>query len=218
MGTEISKLLNISDSFFCIFDVTSLLESYLADLYCIVRSKKVNTIFSFELLKEKRVFDDSELIHNLHRTILYEYSCLAESLHTKEKVVIHEDKIINKREFDQLAQTCIELEKNRDELKKNRDCLENFIATNITRLILAIYFLAGLPVFFWLYRSIRKPGGWDEIEPLAFLLTFGWVILNYLLQALFAGKFLSLDPREIYPVLKRWLKKQLEKSRINKTY
>ncbi|MBI1764795.1 MAG: hypothetical protein HYR56_25575 [Acidobacteria bacterium] len=204
---ETSILLNDIDSFAYIFDVTAFLKSYLVDVYTILRFKNVSTIYSFELSNE-RTFDHKELIHNLTYNKTYDYACLAESSYTNNKIVVSETSVISESNYNRLVTTFNLLERSHTQL-------EDKLATNFAQLVLLAYFLISLPVFAWVCWSIAQPEGWNRMEPLAFKLTFGWFLLTYLLQSLIKGKFLSLDPKELFHVLKEWKKKKLEKSRLN---
>ncbi|PMB05685.1 hypothetical protein CI594_02970, partial [Fischerella thermalis CCMEE 5196] len=65
------------------------------------------------------------------------------------------------------------------------------------------------------YWFIKQPGGWDWLEPTVFTITFGWFLLNFLLQIIFGKKFASLNPRELFLTLKSWKKKRLRKFRLD---
>ncbi|MBE9116899.1 hypothetical protein IQ249_13410 [Lusitaniella coriacea LEGE 07157] len=82
---EIDYFLRDGDRILHIFDVTAVLKSYLVDLYMILRSKKISTIYSFELFK--RTYDHRDLIHNQEYKKTYDFVCLANTIHTKDRIV-----------------------------------------------------------------------------------------------------------------------------------
>jgi len=85
---EIANLTKNNNYILHIFDVTAVSKSYLIDIYNILRFRNISTIYSFELLSDKRTYDHQELIHNLTYKKTYDFICLAESLFTKDKVVV----------------------------------------------------------------------------------------------------------------------------------
>jgi hypothetical protein len=204
---EIQRFLNTEDSALHIFDVTAVLKSYLVDIYTILRFRNVSTIYSFELFND-RSYDHKELIHNQTYKKTYDFICLAESSYTRDRIVVSEDSIISENDFNHL-QFDLRL------LQSNYERLEDIVATDFARLCSFVYFLFLIPVFLWICWSIVQPEGWNRVEPLAFVVTFGWFLLSYLLQSLFTGKFPALDPRELFNAAKAWRKKRLQKSRLN---
>src|SRR5262249_14875922 len=63
-NSQRTKILNELDASRGVFDVTTVLKSYLVDIYTILRFRNITSIRSFELF-DKRTFDEKELIHNL---------------------------------------------------------------------------------------------------------------------------------------------------------
>jgi len=204
---EIQRFLNTEDSVLHIFDVTAVLKSYLVDIYIILRFRNISTIYSFELFNE-RSYDHKELIHNQTYKKTYDFSCLAESFYTRDRLVVSEDSIISENNFNHI-QSDLRV------LQSDYDHLEDILATDFARLCSLVYFLVLIPVFLWICWSIAQPEGWNRVEPLAFVVTFGWFLLNYLLQSVFTGKFPAFDPRELFNASKIWRKKKLQKSRLN---
>jgi hypothetical protein len=204
---EILGLLNTGNSVEHLFDVTAVLKSYLVDIYTILRFQNISTIYSFELFNE-RFYNQKDLIHNLTYKKTYDFPCLAETSYTRDRIVVNEASIISESDFNRL-QSDVKM------LESNRDRLENTVATEFARFCSFVYFLIWFPVFVWICWSVAQPEGWERVEPLSFVITLGWFLLNYLLQSLFTGKFPSLDPRELFQASKTWRKKNLEKSRLN---
>jgi minimal CRISPR polymerase domain len=204
---EIQRFLNTEDSVLHIFDVTAVLKSYLVDIYTILRFRNVSTIHSFELFNE-RSYDHKDLIHNQTYKKTYDFTCLSESSYTRDKIVVSEDSIISESDFNHIRSDLRILQSNYDQL-------EDILATDFARLCSLVYFLVLIPVFLWICWSIAQPEGWNRVEPLAFVVTFGWFLLNYLLQSLFTGRFPAFDPRELFNASKTWRKKKLQKSRLN---
>ena len=172
-------------------------------LYSILRFRNVSTIYSFELFND-RSYDDKELIHNQTFGKTYDFPCLAESSYTKDKIVVSEDSIISESDFNHI-QSDFRI------LQGDYENLEDVLATDFAKLCSFAYFLVLTPVFGWVCWSIAQPDGWNQVEPLAFIITSGWVLLNYLLQSLFTGKFPAVDPRELFNAAKRWRKKESQK-------
>lgn len=203
---EIKKILRAEDSVLHIFDVTAALKSYLVDIYSILRFRNISTVYSFELFND-RSYDDKDLIHNQTFGKTYDFTCLAESSYTKDKIVVNEDSIISENDFNRMQFDFRILQSDYEEL-------EDVLATDFAKLCSFTYFLFLIPVFGWVCWSITQPDGWNQVEPLAFVVTFGWVLLNYLLQSLFTGKFPAFDPRELFSASKRWRKQELQRSRL----
>ncbi|MCP4351110.1 MAG: hypothetical protein GY795_37065 [Desulfobacterales bacterium] len=201
---EISKIINSGDSFSYVFDVTALLKNYLVDLYNILRFKNISSIYYLELIN-KQTFDQRDLIHNLTYNRTYKYNCLSESKYTKDKIIVSDISTISENKYNQLMSAFQILE-------KNRNNLEEKIANSFASKWLFIYSSIGIPIITWVCWSIAQ-GGWSKIKSLSFVITLVWYFLNYLLQSIFTGKFPSLDPRELFTVLKNWKKKKLEKHR-----
>lgn len=198
----IKKFLDIEDSVLHVFDVTAVLKSYLVDIYSILRFRNIGTIHSFELFSDDRSYDDKELIHNQTFGKTYDFTCLSESSYTRDRIIVSENSVISENEFNS-----VQLSHKR--LKEHYKELENTLLNDFARLCSFIYFLALVPVFLWICWSITQPDGWNKIEPLAFITTFGWLLLNYFLQSLFTGRFPSADPRELFNASKKWRKKRL---------
>lgn len=206
LEVEIVKLINNRDSFTYIFDTTAFLKSYLVDVYTILRFRNISTIYSFELLSESRTYDYKELIHNLTYKKTYDYHCLSDSKYTCDKIVVDSSTIISEGKFNQLMSAFQSLEKSRDQL-------EDTISTDFARIVLFLYFLIGLLAFIPLYQLITQPDGWTRVEPYTFLIPLAWLLLDYLLQAVFTRQFPSLKPTELFQALKTWKKSRLERSR-----
>lgn len=204
---ELQQILSTEESVIHIFDVTALLKSYLVDVYTILRFKNISTIFSFELFN-KPSFNEMDLIHNQTDKKTYQYSCLAESYYTEDRIVVNSDSAISESDFNH-AQAEIRI------LEERYNRLEDILAGDFARFCSLFYFFIFIPVFVWICWSIAQPEGWNRIEPIAFIVTFGWFLLNYLLQSLFTGKFPDLDPREFFNASKIWRKRKLQKNKLN---
>jgi hypothetical protein len=204
---EIQRFLNTEDSVIHIFDVTAVLKSYLVDIYTILRFRNISTLYSFELFND-RSYDYRELIHNQTYKKTYDFICLAESSYTRDRIVVSEDSIISESDFNHI-QSDFAL------MQSSYARLEDTLATDFARLCSFVYFLLLIPVFSWVCWSILQPEGWNRIEPLAYVVTLGWLLLNYLLQSLFTGQVPAVDPRELFNALKAWRKKRLQKNKLN---
>jgi hypothetical protein len=99
---EIQKFLSTEESAIHIFDVTAVLKSYLVDIYTILRFRNISTIYSFELFNE-RSYDHRELIHNQTYKKTYDFSCLAENLYTKDRIVVGADSIVSESDFNLIS-------------------------------------------------------------------------------------------------------------------
>jgi minimal CRISPR polymerase domain len=203
---EIQEILSNEDSTINIFDITAVLKSYLINIYTILRFRNISTIHSFELFN-KRSYDHKELIHNQTYKKTYDFPCLAENLHTREKIVVGANSIISESDFN-LAQSDIKA------LENNCKKLEDILSNDFARFCLLIYFLILTPIFAWICWSVFQPEGWNRVEPIAFIVTSSCFLLNYLLQSIFTGKAPSLDPREFFNAAKTWRKNKLQKNSL----
>jgi hypothetical protein len=194
LKTEVANLLNSRGSFEYVFDVSAVLKSQLVDVYVVLRSENISAIHSFELITG-RSYDDRDLIHNRIFGETYKYPSLTESLHTKDIVVESVNSITSKESLIQVI---------------------DIAATEFAKFCLFIYFLIGLPLLILIGWYIIPPEGWSRAEPIFFLVTLSFTLLSYLFQIFFSGKFPSLDPRELFNVLKNWKKNRLENSKFDR--
>src|SRR5262249_44514903 len=90
------------------------------------------------------------------------------------------------------------------------------IATNFARAGTLIYCLAGGLAIFLLnrHKSIVDPEGWSWLEPRIWLSAMIFLLIQYLLQGLFAWSAPSYNPVKLYDALKSWKKKRLLKKRL----
>jgi len=206
LGEEISSLIHSTDSFKYIFDVTAVAKSYLVDVYTILRFKNVSDIYSFELFK-KRDFDERDLIHNLVYRKTYGFTCLAETPHTENKIIVSETAIVTENEFNRLQADFSMLE-------NGRNSLEDKVANDFARFWSLSYLGVLLSLFAFSSWIIAQPGGWNWLEPTIYIVPFAWFLLNFLLQIVFGGKAPSLNPKDLFPSLKSWKKKKLVRTRL----
>lgn len=192
----VSELSKIEGSIQNIIDVTTMIKSYMVDIYALLRFHNISTIHSFELFTERRFYDERELIHNLTLKKTYDYPCLSESAYTRDKIVV-----------GQTSTT--------DAINANCERLEEKISVNFAQFWFMIYILSLTPALVLFIRYLNQPEGWDKAEPLAFVITLVWYLLNCFLQVLFTGGFPSLDPRELFHILKIWKKHRLERFRMS---
>ena len=202
---EISNLIHSPDAFEYIFDVTAVAKGYLVDLYAILRFKNISAVYTFEIFK-KLSFDESDLIHNLVYGRTYGYTCLAETPHTRNKIVVSEGSMVSENEINRLQSDCQMLENERTQF-------EDQISSDFARFWALLYLVVLLSLIFLSYWKITQPGGWDWLEPTIYVVTSAWFLLNFLLQLIFSGKAPSFGPKDLFLSLKNWKKKQLEKSR-----
>jgi len=192
---ELSEFIHSDESVNLLFDVTSVAKKYLVDLYTILKSKHISSIFSFELIfgpdyKKQHL----NLIHNHDIDKSYKFNCLAESLYTEGQIVASEDS-----------------------LEEHRDFLEEIVAENFARFWCLVYFVVLCSLFLWSVQLIlRESDGWDQIEPLVYIGTTTWLLLNYFIQFILSGKVISLAPFTLFPIIKNWRIKQLRKIRVSK--
>jgi hypothetical protein len=205
---EIVKTLNDLDLCRGIFDVTAVLKSYLVDIYTILRFRNITSIYSFELF-DKRTFDENELIHNLTFKKKYDYVCLSESAYTRERMIINEASVISEGDYNNLANAFGFLE-------KNRDFLEEQVATNFAKAGMLTYcFVGGLLIFLIKqYKGIVSPEGWSWLEPRLWLCGVIFLLIESLLLGLFTWSIPPLNPAKLYGLLKAWKKKQLIQRRL----
>lgn len=202
---EISSLIHSPDACEHIFDVTAVAKGYLVDVYVILRFKNISAVHTFEIFK-KLSFDERDLIHNLVYKKTYAYTCLAETTHTRSKMILGEGSIVSENELNRLQSDFQMLENERIEL-------ENRISTDFARFWSMLYFFILLSLISLSYWKITQPGGWDWLEPTIYVVTSAWFLLIFLLQLIFSGKAPSFDPKDLFISLKDWKKKKLEKNR-----
>jgi hypothetical protein len=203
---EISKLLSSEDSILHVFDVTTVLKSYLVDIYTILRFRNISSIYSFELFN-KRSYDDKELIHNQEYKKNYDFVCLATSSHTSSKIIVGQDSVISESEFNKLQSEI-------HSLKADYNSLEDTLANDFARFFVFAYFLLLMLYWVWsCWNIFTQPEGWNRVEPISFLITLAWVLASYLLQVLFTGRFPEVDPRGLFKALIAWRKRRLNRQR-----
>lgn len=211
LETEIAKWLQSDELFEHLFDVTGVAKNYLVDVYTILRFKNRSSIYSFELIPEPNFSQKYlNLIHNFEYGKTYKFNCLADSFFTRNKLIVDEDSLIGEGDINRL-QADFEM------LQKYGNDLEETIALNFARFWSLFYFLILLLLFLWsIQLIIRQPDGWNQLEPLIFVVTTGWFLLNYLIQVVFAGRVISLDPLQLFSTLKRWKEECLKRSSLTR--
>ena len=211
LETEISKWLQSDELFEHLFDVTGVAKNYLVDVYTILRFKNRSSIYSFELIPEPNFSKKYlNLIHNFEYGSTYKFNCLADSFFTRNKLIVDEDSILGEGDMNRL-QADFEM------LQKYGNDLEETIALNFARSWSLLYFLILLLLFVWsIQLIIRQPDGWNRLEPLIFVATTSWFLMNYLIQVVFTGRVISLDPLQLFSTLKRWKEQRLKRSRLTR--
>ncbi|WP_017662074.1 mCpol domain-containing protein [Baaleninema simplex] len=205
LDREISNLIYSSNPFEYIFDVTAFAKGYLVDVYTILRFKNISSIHSLEIFKEPN-FDEKDLIHNLIYRKTYAFTCLAETLHTRSKIVVNESSIVSESEFNRLQSYCQMLE-------NERNNLEHKTSNNFAKFWSLAYGFILVCLFLFSFWIVNQKGGWDWLEPTIYIVTFLWYLFNFVLQVISTGKFPSFNPRDLFLSLRDWKKKKLEQAR-----
>jgi hypothetical protein len=172
-----------------LFDITPTIKNYLIDIYSIIIGENYRRIYYFELIltKEKRDYDETELIHNLTVERTYRYDNITEGQFTKGKMLINEK---------------INLEWIRE--------LENEVSHLSASRILTWILLFSSGGLFLLYKFIPTiKTKWDSLEPITFVV-FSLaipVIITFIFGSIyvyFSGKEPpKLTPWGIYSSLKK---------------
>lgn len=181
-------------------DFSAMLKGYMLDIYTILKLKNINDIYVFEIKKQGRKYDETELIHNLSLDNSdYEYVCLVNTKHIKDTVTLTSEQAfnnaINIRKFDKL-----------------RDMYTNDFAN----IYLFIYLLFVVILFIACILIVYR-GGWDKLEPWTFLCI---PFLGYVIELIFTiilKKQFTIKPEILFNWLKKYKRNQLEKKlNINK--
>jgi hypothetical protein len=171
------------------------LKGFLIDVYTLLLSKGIESIYVFELKLPFRTYDERELIHNLSLDRGdYEFVNLSKSPYTKE--------------------TVIKMKSQEELVKANANNLEkaiDMVATNFARYIMTIYLILVALFYIWFVVFIIK-SNWNILEPRTFVL-FGVPFLGYIIglviQIIFPQKDFSMYPKGIFAWLKNYKLKQL---------
>lgn len=169
----------------CIFDVSATLKGLLIDTYTILRSKGIKSIHVFELQKE-RVYNESELIHNLYLDRKdYEFVNLTESDYTKGTII----KTFEQEQFDTIRAQGFE---------RAVKLLADQYANNIL-LLYSLLVIASIIVFVILVVQ----GNWSNLEPWTFVLLGPPLIYLFeLIAQIFFKRDFSIKPSLIHDWLK----------------
>lgn len=205
---EISEWLKIDTAYEHLFDVTAISKSYLIDIYTILRFKNISTIYVFQIFSVP-YHDERDLIHNLIDGETYNFNCVAESEYTKNRIVVSDAHDISQNDFNKLNNE-------KGILERDRERLEEVLATNFARFWVALFLiLIFLPIFVGVGWWILQPEGWNRFEPSFFLVSSAWAVVTYSLPIFFTRSFSSLNILLLPQALKKWKQKKLEKSRLD---
>ncbi|GAA6623289.1 hypothetical protein [Scytonema sp. NUACC26] len=190
--------------------MTAVAKKYLIDVYTLLKFTNNSSIYSFEQIPEPNYLQKYlNLIHNFEYGVTYKYNCLAASFYTKDKFIVNEDSIVAEEDINRLRAVS-------EMLEKYGSNLENKIAIDFARFWCLLYFLILLSFFVLSVQLIRQPDGWNLVEPVVFVITTSWFLLNYLLQVIFVGRVVSLEPLQLFPALKSWKEQRLKKFRSSR--
>jgi hypothetical protein len=176
----------------CIFDLSGFLKSYMLEVFFLLRRQGIKEIYSFEIQRDERSYDELELIHNLDLNSQdYEYQNLARSAYTQGMTVVSEES-----QFD------------RHKKSEAYEKLKNAYAEDFANTYLAAFFMIAFFLFLTcLYIVIQ--GGWDGLEPWTFL---ALPFLGYLLEIVFQlfKRDFSVKPKFLFSFLKHKKLGQIE--------
>lgn len=155
-----------------------------------------NDIFVFELRLPKRTFDERELIHNLSLDRRdYEYVNITRSRYTNGTIV--------KSKGQEEQDKALIIDSNK---------LIDTLAERFAKSTIILYGILVFSVFIWCILFILQ-GGWDQLEPLVFLILTLVPYLTSILLAVFSEKEFSLNPILLSKWLKEYRSKSLRKKR-----
>lgn len=198
LETNIEQWKNAQSDQAHIFDVTAALKSELIDIYTICRYRRITTIYSLELLSDNRTYDYRELIHALHYTKTYLYQCLAESVYTKNKMVIDDGLIIDQQKINNLQNQNAKLSNiNITIIESSAKYFSNIIGWTFAFIVLCAFIGMG-------YYIYKNPDSWDNIEPTVFILSGIIYASTYILQLVFDGGLTKANPFNIFEQIRLW--------------
>lgn len=192
---ELSGFLRSSS---CIFDTSSVLKTFLIDVYTLLLTKNIADIYVFELRLPRRTYDEQELIHNLSFDRRdYEYVNITKSRYTIGTIIK------------------TKIQEDTDKFKINSvNSLVEAIAERFARNALIVYALLILAICVWATIIVIQ-GNWNELEPWTFLLLALLPYLINIIALIFFKKEPSLRPNLLYDWLKNYKLRSLN-SQLNK--
>lgn len=188
---ELSKIIDKDrkEGYRPIFDISAALKEHLIEVYMILLSRKVQDIFSFQLLLDPSHGKD-DLIHKLKFEHTYRYVPVAKTNFTSDK------KVLTKRD-----------EKARDSTLYFQDQLAESFAVYCMTLVWIIFILPASGLVAWhALRSWDTFEKWTVIIPVVF-----FYAINFIIQAIF-GRNLSFSPQNARKTLKSWKLNRLQKT------
>lgn len=190
-----NNIFDIIETKKCLFDITPTFKNHLIDIYSIIIGANYRRIYYFELVKEKRSYDYTELIHNLTRGKTYKYDNITEGKYTKGQKLINE-KI------------------NVEWIQKLEEETSHLFASRILTWILII----ASVILFGLYKLTPKiKEKWDSLEPITFILfTLAIpIVLTYIFGSIYVAIYRKeppkLNPFSLYSTLKKMKIDRLKK-------
>jgi hypothetical protein len=194
LGTRINQY--ISEGGLCIFDLSAVRKAFLLDVYTILRISNINHIFTFELKRKGRTYDDQDLIHNLSLDYNeYEYVPLNESLYTSGSVINISQADLDSRYAD-----------------KVNGLIDDY-SDEIARLYLFLVLLIALAILIMCVYIVFN-NGWTWFEAWTFVaLVPAIYVLSTLIKIIWGVDF-SVDPNSLHMHFKIWKSKKIRK-RIN---
>ncbi|RCJ28830.1 hypothetical protein A6770_00010 [Nostoc minutum NIES-26] len=177
----------------CIFDISGLVKSFMLDVYTILRTNNIDEIYTFEIKRKGRYYDDRDLIHNLsldHNE--YEYVPLIKSSYISKSLIISSSN-------DSLNLGYV------DTINK---LIESY-SDEFARFWLLIIFLVAVTVLA-ICVIIVINDGWSWLEPWTFLGLGPALYVVALLVRIFWKRELSVNPDFLYNRLKVWKSKKIK--------
>ncbi|XGB41734.1 MAG: mCpol domain-containing protein [Nodosilinea sp. LVE1205-7] len=197
LGTKLIEYTNSNKDGLCVFDLSAVKKAFLIDVYTILRLNRIDNIFTFELKKRGRTYDDQELIHNLSLNHgEYEYVPLAESLYTSGSVITS----LNSSDLDLRY------------ADKINSLVDNY-SDEIARFYLLLILLVALVILIICVYIVFN-NGWTWLEAWTFIaLAPAVYALSVLVKVIWGIEF-TINPNSLYRRFKLFKSKKI-RQRIN---
>ncbi|MBE9206708.1 mCpol domain-containing protein [Nostoc sp. LEGE 06077] len=178
----------------CIFDFSGIVKSFILDVYTVLRLNNMDDIYTFEITRKGRYYDERDLIHNLsldHNE--YEYKSLMQSTYVSKSMIINSTN-------QNLSLGYV------DTINK----LVESYADEFARFWLMIIFLVAVTVLA-ICIVIVIYDGWSWLEPWTFVGLGPALYVLSLIMRIFWKKELSVNPDFLYNRFKIWKAKKIKR-------
>lgn len=183
---KLDEYLSITRTNGFVFDLSGLVKSYMLEVYFLLSQKGSVDIYSFEIKRDERLYDETELIHNLDANNGdYEYQKLSSSKYVEGKVILSEETALK-----------------RHKKIKDYETIKIKYAEDFANTWIFILFILSFSLFLACILIVYR-GGWSGLEPWTFLaLPFLGYILSIIFVLLFKRDF-TIKPKVLFDFLKQ---------------